>query len=190
MTTREVTMPNDIKVNDAPEPTAIAARRVRRLRIASIVYGLCTLFIVIAPTLYTAGIKSGMLFLFNGALLLGGWGIIVLARDPQLRVLMAFGSRRSREKTAHALSRRVVLDEFDFHLRGEAFRISYQIIASLVALASIAGFLAFAFTEVEVNWNLALMLTFPFGILWLLALPTSVVVWLIGPDDDSEGQRS
>lgn len=185
MTTRELPMPNDIGTKDSrPDPAAATAARMKRLRVASLLYNACTLFVVIALTLYALDLKKGLLFAVHAALLLGGWGIIALARDPQLRVLMAFGSRGSREKMAQEQPRKVVLDEFDFHLRGEAFRISYQIIASLVALVAIVGFLFQAFADIHVNWNIALMLTFPFGILWLLGLPTSVVVWLIRPDSD------
>lgn len=183
---KEISMPDDVDHRRPLGPTATADARIRRLRVASIAYNLCTLFVVTAPTLYTAVTKTAVFLSFNVALLLGGWALIVLTRDPQLRVLMAFGSRRSRENIAHAQARKVVLDEFDFHLRGEAFRISYQVIASVVALISIAGFALHALTEVKVDWNLALMLTFPFGILWLLALPTSVVVWLIQPDSEEQ----
>lgn len=183
-------MPGDMRRHDiGPDPATAHSPRLKRLRTASLSFNLCTLFVILAPTLHTLGIKQGLLLAFNAALLLGGWGLIALARDRHLRVLMAFGSRSSRERVAHAQPRKLVLDEFDFHLRGEAFRVSYQIIASLIALAGSVGFVIHAFTEVQVSWNLALALTFPFGILWLLALPTTVVVWLIGPDvaaDDGE----
>lgn len=197
MITREIAMTEHTR----PAATArfTAAQRLRR---ASLAYNVGTLLIFVFPSMYTFGqfiVKNQLLlpyFLF--LLAIWGWGIVVLARDQRLKVLMALGSRSNREAVARSLEqasrsnpapRKVVLDEFDFHLRSEAFRISYQIIASLVAGAAIMGFLTHAFTDIQMNWNTALMLTFPFGILWLLALPTSVVVWLDNPAADSDGEQ-
>lgn len=186
MITREIAMTENTGLFATARFTA-----AQRLRLASLVFNLSTLVIVAAPTIYTHGLKA-IHFVFIACLFLGGWAVITLARDQRLKVLMAFGSRSSREAVAKSLKKppqKVVLDEFDFHLRSEAFRISYQIIATLVALVACAGFLFQAFSDVQVNWGIALMLTFPFGILWLLALPTSVVVWLDNPAADSDGEQ-
>lgn len=166
----------------------------RRMRRASLVFHACTFFTMALPALHQVlpltwlQFGSFMHILHVAALLALVWGVVVLGRDPYLKVLMAFGSRRDREATARRASgddaRRIVLDEFDFHLRGEAFRISYQMVATLIALAAVASFLLHAFTEIKINWNNVLMLTFPFGILWLLALPTTIVVWLSNPPEN------
>lgn len=160
-----------------------APQHGRRLRMASLAFNTGTWLIVAVPALNQLGLFKALGIHWPypvAAILLWLWGSVVLARDPRLKVLMPFGTRSHREAVAHALPRKVVLDEFDFHLRGEAFRISYQIVASLVALTGTVG--AFLYLGgIPVKWGPVLALTFPFGILWLLGLPTSVIVWLTQP---------
>lgn len=177
---------------------------MQRLRKPNLAFNLGTLLILAIPTLHLLGIGlygMGQLIFILGvsfSLAIWGWGIIVLGRDKRLRVLMAFGTRSNREAVAKSLAeyswlnrqpQKIVLDEFDFYLRGEAFRMAYQIIASLVALVAIAAFFL-ALSGVKLNWGMVLAFAFPFGIVWLLALPTSVVVWLGDAASDEENEAS
>lgn len=169
----------------ATEPHVATETRAetRRLRNASLAFHIGSALLAGFPALNLLGLT-----IFHGvhwpypvtAILIWLWGAVVLARDPRLKLLMPFGSRTKREALAHSPARKVVLDEFDFHLRGEAFRISYEVVATLVAAVATAGvFLNIG--GVPVEWGVVLGFTCPFGILWLLGLPTSVVVWLSNP---------
>jgi hypothetical protein len=155
-----------------------------RLRHASLAFHAGTIILMSFPAinalLYRDQDKVFWDVYVIGAILLWLWGSVTLARDPRLKVLMPFGTRFGRETVAQAQGRKLILDEFDFHLRSEAFRISYQVVATLIALLATAAVVLWAL-QVRVEWSMVLLLVCPFGIFWLLGLPTAVVVWLTNP---------
>lgn len=161
-----------------------AATPAQRLRHASLAFHAGTFSVMSFPLINSLLYRPQHETLWTayaiGAILLWLWGSITLGRDPRLKVLMPFGTRFGRETVAERQHRKLILDEFDFHLRSEAFRISYQIVATLIALLAAVAALLWA-QQIPVEWSVALALVFPWGIIWLLGLPTSVIVWLTEP---------